>query len=137
MFKEVTSYCVALGNPFKCYEDAEKAYLKHKERVAMRKFNPSYKDYHKAVREYFRKNRKHRFYPLYDYDFREVLDYMKREYYFGKQCFDCRGNSDNPELVYNKDGVEIYYEGSWDYIEVFGLRPCDFYVLKQKKLHNN
>lgn len=132
MFKEITSYCVANGNPFNCYEDAEKAYLKHKERVALREFTPSYKSYHKLVKEYFRKIRKHRFYCLYDYDVKEVFDFLKSHHYYGTQIFDCHGTSDDyKELVYSKDGVEVWYCGSWDYLEIFGLRDCDFYVLKQ------
>lgn len=131
MFKDIVNYCKAVGNPFECYEDAQKAFLKHKERVALREFEPFHKRYHKLVREYFRKIKKYRFYPLYDYDFQEVLDFLKKHHYFGKQCFDCRGTCDDPDIVYNKDGVHILFEGSYDYIEVLGLRPSDYYVIAQ------
>lgn len=131
MFKQITSYCVAKGNPFDCYEDAEKAYLKHKERVARRKTKtPFHKVYHRLVKEHFRFKEHYKYYELYDYEFIDVLNFLKANHYYGKQVFDCSG-TDSPDLVYSKDGVRVYFEGNYDYIEVFGLRPCDFYVLKK------
>ena len=135
MFKDIVNYCKAAGNPFNCYEDAEKAYSKHMKRCQRREVStPFYKTYHKAVRTYFKKIKKYRCYPLYEYDFQEVLDFLKRNHYYGKQVFDCRGTCDDPTCVYYKDGVSILFEGNYDYIEILGLRDCDFYVINQAYL---
>lgn len=136
MFKNLVSYCMQSGNPFESYEQAYQAYIKHSSRESLRQAKDPlkvfYKSYHKAVRTYFKKIRKYRAYELYDYNLTEVMEFLKSNKYYGMQCFDCRNICDDPtETVYCKDGVTVEVCHSWGYIEVLGLRSCDFWLLEK------
>lgn len=132
MFKDFIDYC-SRNNVFDNYDDALKAYHKHCQRQSLKNYVDSlkefYKEYHKSVKSYFRKMRKYRAYELYDYDFDDVKSFLCRNHYYGIQIFDCH-SMEYTKCVYSKDGVEIYYS-TYGYIDVIGLRPCDFYVLRQ------
>ena len=131
MFKELVQYC-SKNNVFDNYEDALKAYNIHCQRQSLRNcvdpLKEFYTSYHKTVRTYFRKKRQHRFYKFYTYDFNDVKSFLGKNHLFGMQVFDCHSNEDT-DMIYSKDGVVICYS-SYGYIDVVGLRPCDFYVIE-------
>lgn len=135
-FKEFIKYC-SRNNVFDNYHDALIAYQKHCQREDLRNCADPLKEfcesYHKAVKECFRKKGQYRAYEFYTYDFNDVKSFLCRNHLYGMQVFDSH-STDPTECVYFKDGVGIYYSGEYGYIDVIGLRPCDFYVLS--KAHN-
>ena len=137
IFKDIVEYCVKRGNPFNSFEEASKAYDKHIERVIartsgdpLRKFTLEYME---KVSQYFRKNKKRRFYTPDVYRFSEVRAFLKSKGLWGWQVFDCCG-TDHTERIYCKDGVVIDLCDGYGYIEVRGLKPCDFWCLEQAYL---
>ena len=133
MFKELIKYC-SKNNVFDNYDSALKAFNKHCQRQELKNcvdpLKEFYLNYHKTVQSYFRKKRQYRACKFYTYDFNDVKYFLCKNHFYGMQVFDCR-SSDPTECVYFKDGVGIYYSGEYEYIEVIGLRPCDFYILKK------
>ena len=132
MFKNFINYC-SKNNVFDNYDDALKAYNKHCQRQSLKNCVDSLKEfylnYHKAVHAYFRKIKRNRAYKFYTYDFNDVKSFLCKNHYYGMQIFDSC-SSEDAECVYFKDGVTISYS-SYGYIDIIGLRPCDFYILEK------
>lgn len=131
-FKEFIKYC-SRNNVFDNYDDALIAYQKHCQREDLRNYTDSlkefYKTYHKAVREYFKKKGQYKAYKFYTYDFNDIKSFLGQNHLFGVQIFDCY-STESTDTIYCKDGVSIEYSDN-GYIDVVGLRPCDFYVLSK------
>lgn len=132
-FKSFVAYC-AKNNVFDNYETAMEAYKKHYKREQAKGRDVLFEKsqtYHQLVKAFFRKNgNRYRAYPLHHYDLNDVLAFLSKSHYKGYQAFDCTG-CDVTDTIYCKDGVVINYS-SYDYIEVLGLRDCDFKKLKNK-----
>ena len=131
MFKNFINYC-SENNVFDNYDDALKAYNKHCQRQSLKNgvdpLKTFYLSYHEIVKAYFKKKKQFRAHKFYTYDFNEIKSFLCKNHYYGMQVFDCHSN-ENTEVVYFKDGVTICYS-EYGYIDVIGLRPCDFYVLE-------
>ena len=131
MFKDFIEYC-SENNVFNNYEDALKAYNKHCQRQSLKNYvdplKKFYTEYHKAVKDYFRRIKKYRACELYEYDFNDIKSFLCKNHYYGMQVFDCH-SMEPTNCVYSKDGVGIFYQSCYEYIDIIGLKPCDFYVL--------
>lgn len=126
--------CYVSSNPkanFSNYTEALIAFRKHKVRMdaqddsddALRLF---YDEYTHKIRGIHRRG----FRPQNWYNFTEVKEAIKKHKLWRKQVFNSRNICGNPtETIYYKDGVCIEYASCYDYIEVFGLNPCDYKVL--------
>lgn len=71
------------------------------------------------------------------YNFQDVLKVLLKKGLFGKQVFDNENITGDPMTnIYNNNGVQIKVCYGYDYVEVIGLEPEDFDVLRKKYLEN-
>lgn len=57
-----------------------------------------------------------------------------QENYPNKQAFNTANwTGDAMNIVYNKDGIQVFYCEDYDYIEIFGINPYEFKDLIDKE----
>lgn len=61
----------------------------------------------------------------------KILSFLKQRFKGPVQAFNVPG-PDSPYLIYDEDGVQILYEESYDYIEIYGLTDAEFDLLIQE-----
>lgn len=133
-FSDIVQYAASKSEQaFSSWQEAEAAYLKHIARKQNKEYSDPLKvfftEYHKRFRKFFsRKDIKSSW-----YDFKEVKEFLKKNDLWGMQVFDCHAN-EATDLIYNESGLCICVNHYYGYVDVVGLRDCDFKVLE--RVHN-
>ena len=112
--------------PFHSYEEAEAACIKHLEREE----NRSYDDRPWEMYWELLRSKGIRVKHPSVYDFGEVKHFLKKRHLWGTQTFGTRGSMDHPDYVGDVGDVSIYYEGNYDYVEIFGLSEYHLNIVR-------